>query len=120
MRVVFFGYMTWGHRTLEALLAAGHEVPLVVTHPDSDNPYEMIFNDSVAELARTHGIPVLVRDRARDRELAARVTDAAADVMVVANWRSWLPPEVFRSPRLGTLNVHDALLPAYAGFAPLN
>ncbi len=31
-----------------------------------------------------------------------------------------LPPEVFGVPRLGTLNVHDALLPAYAGFAPLN
>jgi len=40
--------------------------------------------------------------------------------MVVANWRTRLAPEVFTLPRLGTLNVHDALLPAYAGFAPLN
>jgi methionyl-tRNA formyltransferase len=38
----------------------------------------------------------------------------------VSNWRTWLSPEVFSIPRLGTLNVHDALLPAYAGFAPLN
>ena len=120
MRVVAFGYMTWGRRTIEAILAAGHEVPLIVTHPDSDNAYEKIFNESVAELAADHSIPVLVRNRADDAEVVAAITAADADIMVVSNWRTWLPPAVFGIPRLGTLNVHDALLPAYAGFAPLN
>lgn len=120
MRVVVFGYMTWGHRTLEAILDAGHEVPLVVTHPDSGDPYETIFNDSVAELAAKHDIPVLLRTRADDPEVAERIRAAEPDAMVVANWRTRLTPEVFSRPRLGTLNVHDALLPAYAGFAPLN
>lgn len=120
MRVVAFGYMTWGRRTIEGILDAGHEVPLVVTHPDSGDAYEKIFNESVAELAADHGIPLLVRTRATDDEVRAAVAAAGADVMVVANWRTWLPPEVFSLPRLGTLNVHDALLPAYAGFAPLN
>jgi methionyl-tRNA formyltransferase len=120
VRVVAFGYMTWGRRTIEAILAAGHEVPLVVTHPDSDNAYEKIFNESVAELAADHSIPVLVRNRADDEEVRSAISAAAADIMVVANWRTWLAPEVFSIPRLGTLNVHDALLPAYAGFAPLN
>jgi methionyl-tRNA formyltransferase len=120
MRVVAFGYMTWGRRTIEAVLAAGHEVPLIVTHPASDNPYEKIFNESVADLAADHSIPLLVRNRADDAAVKDAISAAAADVMVVSNWRTWLPPEVFRLPRLGTLNVHDALLPAYAGFAPLN
>ncbi|MBL8927539.1 MAG: methionyl-tRNA formyltransferase [Pseudonocardia sp.] len=120
MRVVVFGYMTWGHRTLEAVLDAGHAVPLVVTHPDGDDPYEQIFNDSVADLACRHGIPVSVRTRADDAEIAARVAAARADAIVVANWRTRIPPTVYDVPRLGTLNVHDSLLPAYAGFAPLN
>jgi methionyl-tRNA formyltransferase len=120
VRVVAFGYMTWGRRTIEAVLAAGHEVPLVVTHPDSDDAYEKIFNESVADLAADHDIPLLVRNRATDGEVRAAIAAAAADVVVVANWRTWLPPAVFTLPRLGTLNVHDALLPAYAGFAPLN
>src|SRR5687768_17078062 len=120
MRVVAFGYMTWGRRTIEALLDAGHDVALIVTHPDSDNAYEKIFNESVADLAADHGIPLLVRDRADDDEVRTAIADARADVMVVSNWRTWLAPEVFSLPRLGTLNVHDALLPAYAGFAPLN
>jgi methionyl-tRNA formyltransferase len=72
MRVVVSGYMTWGHRRLDAVLAAGHEVPLVVTHPESDNPYETIFNEPVAELAAKHGVPVLVRTRADDAEVVQR------------------------------------------------
>lgn len=120
MRVVAFGYMTWGRRTIEAVLDAGHDVPLIVTHPESDNAYEKIFNESVAELAADHGIPVLVRNRAEDAEVREAVAGADADVMVVSNWRTWLPPDVYSVPRLGTVNVHDALLPAYAGFAPLN
>lgn len=120
MRIVAFGYMTWGRRTIEAVLAAGHEVPLIVTHPDSDNAYEKIFNESVAEFAAHHGIPLLVRNRADDVEVREAITAAGPDVMVVSNWRTWLPPEIFSIPRLGTLNVHDALLPGYAGFAPLN
>jgi methionyl-tRNA formyltransferase len=119
MRVVAFGYMTWGRRTIEAVLDAGHEVPLIVTHPTSDNPYEKIFNESVADLAADRSIPLLTRNRADD-EVGAAIAAADADIMVVSNWRTWLPPEVFSIPRLGTLNVHDALLPAYAGFAPLN
>ena len=120
MRVVAFGYMTWGRRTIEAVLDAGHEIPLIVTHPDRDNPYEKIFNESVAELATERGIPLLVRHRADDDEIREAVRAAEPDVAVVSNWRTRLAPELFTIPRLGTLNVHDALLPAYAGFAPLN
>ena len=48
------------------------------------------------------------------------VTDPSRfDVIVATNWLTWIPPRIFDLPRFGTLNVHDALLPAYAGFAPL-
>ena len=117
MRVALFGFQTWGYRVLEHLLGSKHEVVLVVTHPKSDHAYESIWSDSVEELARSKGVPVLVKDRP-DAELAGALADT--DVMVACNWRTWIPPEVFTAPRLGTLNVHDSLLPRYAGFAPLN
>ncbi|MGN9906766.1 methionyl-tRNA formyltransferase [Phytohabitans sp. LJ34] len=118
MRVVMFGYQTWGHRTLQALLESGHEVVLAVTHPKSDHAYEKIWDDSVAELAEKHGVPVEIRSRP-DESLVERLREVEPDVIVATNWRTWIPPEIFRLPRLGTLNVHDSLLPAYAGFAPL-
>ncbi|MFC6083094.1 methionyl-tRNA formyltransferase [Sphaerisporangium aureirubrum] len=119
MRVAMFGYQTWGHRTLRALLDSGHEVVLVVTHPASDHAYERIWDDSVAELAAKHDVPVLLRQRPDDDELLAALRDAAPDIIVANNWRTWLPPEIFDLPPHGTLNVHDSLLPAYAGFSPL-
>lgn len=119
MRVVMFGYQTWGHRTLQALLDSAHEVVLVVTHPKSEHAYERIWNDSVAELAEAHDVPVLLRNRPDDEELMARLKEAEPDLLVANNWRTWIPPEIFALPRHGTLNVHDSLLPAYAGFSPL-
>jgi methionyl-tRNA formyltransferase len=119
MRVVLFGYQTWGHRTLQALLDSEHEVTLVVTHPKSEHAYEKIWDDSVAELAEKHDVPVLLRKRPGDAELMDRLRQAEPDVIVATNWRTWIPPEIFNLPPYGTLNVHDSLLPAYAGFSPL-
>ncbi|MFG1710768.1 methionyl-tRNA formyltransferase [Nonomuraea sp. M3C6] len=118
MRVVMFGYQTWGHRTLQALLGSGHDVVLAVTHPQSDHVYEKIWSDSVAELAEAHGVPVLLRNRPDD-ELLLTLKEVEPDLIVANNWRTWIPPEIFTLPRYGILNVHDSLLPAYAGFSPL-
>ncbi|HVK21034.1 MAG TPA: methionyl-tRNA formyltransferase [Actinokineospora sp.] len=118
MRVVMFGYQTWGHRTLQALLDSEHEVALVVTHPKSDHAYERIWSDSVADLAADHGVEVLLRNRP-DADVMARLQALEPDLIVANNWRTYIPPKIFTLPRRGTLNVHDSLLPAYAGFSPL-
>ncbi|MFI5781905.1 methionyl-tRNA formyltransferase [Nocardia sp. NPDC051570] len=118
MRIVTFGFQTWGHRTLQAIIGSKHEVVLAVTHPPSDNPYERMWNDSVEELALAHGIPVHLAKRPDD-ELRRAVEEADPDLIVANNWRTWLPEDIYRRPRLGTLNIHDSLLPKYAGFSPL-
>ncbi|WP_406151240.1 methionyl-tRNA formyltransferase [Streptomyces sp. NBC_01012] len=119
MRVVMFGYQTWGHRTLRALLDSDHEVVAVVTHPRSEHAYEKIWSDSVADLAEENGVPVLIRNRPDDEELFARLKEAEPDIIVANNWRTWIPPHIYGLPPHGTLNVHDSLLPKYAGFSPL-
>ncbi|GLZ40416.1 methionyl-tRNA formyltransferase [Actinokineospora sp. NBRC 105648] len=119
MRVVMFGFQTWGHRTLQALLESEHEVVTVVTHPPGEGVYEKVWSDSVAELAEAHGVPVIVRERPDDDELFEALRELDPDVIVATNWRTWIPPRIFELPKRGTLNVHDSLLPAYAGFSPL-
>ncbi|MFJ8857888.1 methionyl-tRNA formyltransferase [Streptomyces sp. NPDC102451] len=119
MRVVMFGYQTWGHRTLRALLDSAHDVVMVVTHPRSEHAYEKIWSDSVADLAEENGVPVLIRNRPDDEELFTRLKEAEPDIIVANNWRTWIPPHIYGLPRHGTLNVHDSLLPKYAGFSPL-
>ena len=119
MRVVMFGFQTWGHKTLTALLESEHDVVMVVTHPRGDGAYEKVWADSVEDLATEHGIPVMVREKAEDDELLQALKDVDPDVIVATNWRTWIPPRVFTLPPKGTLNIHDSLLPAYAGFSPL-
>lgn len=118
MRIVSFGFQTWGRRTLQALLDSNHEVVLAVTHPASEDSYKGIWSDSVEELAREHGVPVHLTERA-DSETIDLVKRSEPDVIVVNSWYTWMPAELYDLPRHGTLNLHDSLLPKFTGFSPV-
>lgn len=120
MRVVFLGHQTWGRVALEALLKAGHDVPLVLTHPRTEHPYETIWSDSVAEFAASNGIPCVERTYANDAEAADLIARGGAELLVSSNWRTWVSPQIYQLVPHGAINVHDGLLPRYGGFAPLN
>lgn len=117
MRIVSFGFQTWGVKTLQALVDLGHDVALSVTHPASDDSYKGIFSDSVEELARSYGIPVHLTERV-DHDTIDLVKRAEPDVIVVNSWYTWMPPELYNLPSHGTLNLHDSLLPKGTGFSP--
>jgi methionyl-tRNA formyltransferase len=118
VRIVSFGYQTWGRKTLQALIDSEHQVVLAVTHPASEDSYRSIWSDSVEELAREHGIPTHVTERA-DAATIDLVKRADPDVIVVNSWYSWMPPELYDMPPHGTLNLHDSLLPKFTGFSPV-
>ncbi len=118
MRVVFFGFQTWGVKTLQALMDLGHDVPLVVTHPTSTESYKAIFSDSVEELAQAHDIPVHLTMRA-DHETIDLVKRSEPDVIVVNSWYTRMTEELYDLPQYGTLNLHDSLLPKGTGFSPV-
>lgn len=118
MRVVSFGFQTWGRKTLQALIDLDHDVVLAVSHPASEHSYKAIFGDSVEELARAHDIPVHLTDRV-DAETIDLVRQAEPDVIVVNSWYTWMPAELYNLPPHGTLNLHDSLLPKFTGFSPV-
>lgn len=118
MRIVSFGFQTWGFRTLKALIDLDQDVVLAVTHPVSAQSYKAIWSESVEQLARTHGIPVHLTERV-DAETIDLVKRAEPDVIVVNSWYTWMPPELYTLPPHGTLNLHDSLLPKFTGFSPV-
>ncbi|MGK4005222.1 methionyl-tRNA formyltransferase [Sorangium sp. So ce1036] len=120
MRIVLMGYQTWGVVALRALATSGHTLPLVVTHPASDHPYEKIWADSVTALAKAHRIPVIEGRRADEPAIERAIREARADLILCSDWRTLVPERVLRLARLGGINIHDGLLPRYAGFAPIN
>lgn len=119
MRVVFMGFQTWGLVTLQAVQQAGHDIGLVVTHPEPTDEYTQHFNDSVAEYARGTGLPLAIAPTVTP-EIIKQISELQPDLIVSSNWRRRLPSTVLDSTSLGGINVHRSLLPRYAGVAPIN
>ncbi len=129
LKVVFAGTPEFAAVALQGLLAAGFEVPLVLTQPDRPAGRGMKLQASpVKQLALQHGIPVAqplslkLDGKYPDDAAAARAAllAADADVMVVAAYGLILPAWTLELPRLGCLNIHASLLPRWRGAAPIH
>lgn len=115
---VVFAYHNVGYRCLSALLAQGVDVKLLVTH--QDNPNETIWFDSVAQLARWHGIPVITPDDPNCDEVVAQVKAAQPDFIFSFYYRNMLKAPLLAIPPRGAYNMHGSLLPKYRGRVPVN
>ena len=129
MKVAFAGTPEFAREALAAILAAGFDVPIVLTQPDRPAGRGMKLQASpVKQLAQQHGIPVSQPHSLRldgkypDEASAARdaLLAAAPDVMVVAAYGLILPQWTLDLPRLGCLNIHGSLLPRWRGAAPIH
>jgi len=128
MRIVFAGTPEFAALALRALLAAGHEVALVLTQPDRPAGRGLKLQPSaVKQVALAHGLPLAQPRSLRldgkypDDAAQARTAlqQAGAAVAVVAAYGLLLPPWVLALPRLGCLNIHASLLPRWRGAAPI-
>ena len=120
MRVVFAGTPAFAARALEAIVAAGHEVPAVLTQPDRPAGRGMRLASSiVAQVAQGLAIEVLKPLTLKQGDAAASIESLAPDVMVVAAYGLILPAPVLSIPRRGCLNIHASLLPRWRGAAPI-
>ena len=120
MKVIFMGTPDFSVGTLEALVAAGHEVVLTVTQPDKPKGRgkEMQFTP-VKESALKHNIPVFQPKRVREAECMEELRKYNADIMVVVAFGQILPKEILEMTPYGCVNVHASLLPKYRGAAPI-
>lgn len=120
MRVVFAGTPPFAATALEAILAAGHEVPLVLSQPDRPAGRGLKLTPSaVSRLALDRGLIRHTPPSLKSPEARQPIADAAADVMVVAAYGLILPQAVLDLPRRGCLNIHGSLLPRWRGAAPV-
>ncbi|MBZ0133832.1 MAG: methionyl-tRNA formyltransferase [Rhodocyclaceae bacterium] len=120
MRVVFAGTPEFAATALQAVLAAGHDVPLVLTQPDRPAGRGMAMQASaVKQLALKQGLPLHQPSSLKSGESRQPILDARADVMVVAAYGLILPQAALDIPRLGCVNIHASLLPRWRGAAPI-
>lgn len=120
MKIIFAGTPDFAAQALDALIAAGHEIALVLTQPDRPSGRGMKLTPSAVKVvAERHQIPVWQPEKLRTSEQQAPVAAVNADVMIVAAYGLILPQIVLDMPRLGCLNIHASLLPRWRGAAPI-
>ena len=123
-RIVYMGTPEFAVAPLDALVKNGkaqrYKVVGVVTVADKQSGRGLQVNQSaVKKYAVENGIPVLQPVKLKDPEFLASLAALKADLFVVVAFRM-LPEEVWAMPKLGTFNLHAALLPQYRGAAPIN
>ena len=122
MRIVFMGTPDFAVPSLEALIAAGHEVCGVFSQPDKPvgRHQNKLKPTPVKECALAHHIPVFQPVGLRDGEALAQLKELAPELIVVAAYGRLLPDEILALPPKGCINVHSSLLPKYRGSAPIH
>ncbi|HEX6548708.1 MAG TPA: methionyl-tRNA formyltransferase [Candidatus Dormibacteraeota bacterium] len=119
MRIVFIGTASFAVPSLRALVAVGHEIPLVVTQPDRPGHRLRLTPPAVKVAAEALRLPVSQPVRIREPEAIGRIQETAPEVGVVVAYGQIIPRAVLEIPPRGILNVHASLLPRHRGAAPV-
>ncbi|WP_433289222.1 methionyl-tRNA formyltransferase [Micromonospora sp. CA-244673] len=120
MRLVFAGTPAVAVPALDAIAASGHDLLAVVTRPDAPaGRGRGLHRSPVGAWADAHGVEVLTPARPREPEFLDRLRELAPDCVPVVAYGALVPPAALEIPRLGWINLHFSLLPAWRGAAPV-
>ena len=120
MKLIFMGTPDFSVGTLEALIAAGHEITLVVPQPDKPKGRgHELAPTPVKETALKHGLKVFQPKRLKDPETIRTLEETPADAIVVIAFGQIVPASILHMKKYGCINVHGSLLPKYRGAAPI-
>jgi methionyl-tRNA formyltransferase len=121
VKLAFCGTPHFAVPTLQALIAAGHDIPLVVSQPDRPvGRSQELTAPPVKATAVAAGLEVTQPEKIKNNaEFRARLEAMAPDAIVVVAYGRIIPPWMLALPRLGCINLHGSLLPKYRGAAPI-
>ena len=121
LKLVFCGTPQFAVPTLQALLAAEHQIALVVSQPDRPvGRDQQLTAPPVKKAALAAGIPAVQPEKIRNnQEFRAQLEAISPDAIVVVAYGRIIPPWILALPRLGCINLHASLLPKYRGAAPI-
>ena len=118
MHAVVFAYHDVGVNCLKALLSAGIQIDLVVTH--QDDPNENVWFGSVANLCEEKKIPYVTPNANQLMDLIPQIQKLSPDYLFSFYYRHMIPAELLACAKIAALNMHGSLLPKYRGRAPVN
>jgi methionyl-tRNA formyltransferase len=120
-KLVFCGTPEFAVPTLNALVAAGHRIELVVSQPDRPSGRGGEISIPAAKRrALELGLHVVQPERIKEnREFRAELEALKPEAIIVVAYGRIIPKWMLELPRLGNINLHASLLPKYRGAAPI-
>jgi methionyl-tRNA formyltransferase len=121
VKLVFCGTPQFAVPTLQALIAGGHEIALVVSQPDRPvGRSQQLTPPPVKQTALAAGLEITQPEKIKNNAAFRVMLEAIApDAIVVVAYGRIVPPWMLTLPRLGCINLHASLLPKYRGAAPI-
>ena len=121
MRVIFMGAPDFAVASLQAIIAAGHDVAAVYSKAPSRAGRRglEIVKSPVHRFAEANDLTIFTPDTLKDVAVQDELRGRGAQTIVVAAYGLLLPQAVLSTPAMGCLNVHASLLPRWRGAAPI-
>jgi methionyl-tRNA formyltransferase len=121
MKLVFCGTPQFAVPSMERLVAAGHDVQLVVTQPDRPQGRGMeLTAPPVKQTALRLGLPVTQPEKIKKNDdFRARIEAIHPEAIIVVGYGRIIPGWMLQLPPYGNINLHASLLPKYRGAAPI-
>ncbi|MDE2822731.1 MAG: methionyl-tRNA formyltransferase [Chloroflexota bacterium] len=105
---------------LSRLIDERHDIAAVYSQPDRPSGRgRKLVPTPTKRFAGERGIEVRQPKSLRSADECEALASLSPDVVVVAAYGLFLPPEVLNVPPLGCLNIHPSLLPHYRGPSPV-
>jgi methionyl-tRNA formyltransferase len=120
IRIIVLGTGDFAHPLFEHLLDTGHQVVALVTQPDrpQGRNHELIPS-RIKVAGQGRGVQIMQPENVNARESLEQIRRLGPDLLVTAAYGQILSAELLSIPRLGAINLHGSILPAYRGAAPV-
>lgn len=120
IRIIMLGTGDFALPTFDRLRETGHRVIALVTQPDRpQGRNQELIPSAIKQSAQRHGIDVFQPEDVNAAHAIDRLRELGPELLVTAAYGQILSPELLGLPRLGGINLHGSILPAYRGAAPV-
>jgi methionyl-tRNA formyltransferase len=119
-RIIMFGTGDFALPTFASLIETGHAIVALVTQPDRPQGRKQeLVPSRIKQAAEARAILVEQPEDVNAPDSLERIQALDPDLFVTAAYGQILSAALLSIPRLGGINLHGSLLPAYRGAAPV-